>query len=244
MLGAFTTNNQCLLFDTPPLLESRATVEGTEPHCNVWSRTDMSMKGVGCLNHNPQHDTSDKSSECPSASFDCETKHISEWGCILMTTGRSSRSWNKLYMYGEDLLHLWSEQGTLIITQQHDFTLIEAKLLDFDLSCLSGIICLDQIHASRLFLVWYNLLFIILRELSSKAQPVLVHMQTKLCVQSPASIDGSEGHVKLFQLCTLTFSTRTIIILLSINLGIMACKRELEPTVKWIIWVPASLVPL
>lgn len=46
---------------------------------------------------------------------DCETPH-SGWGCILMTSGHSSRCWKPLYRYEVDLLWKWIELGGLIIT--------------------------------------------------------------------------------------------------------------------------------
>jgi hypothetical protein len=54
---------------------------------------------------------------------DCETKHISGWGCMLMTTGHCSRCWNTLYMNEVDLLWVWTGWGASIITfhnLQHD----------------------------------------------------------------------------------------------------------------------------
>jgi hypothetical protein len=36
--------------------------------------------------------------------LDCETKHISGWCCILMTTSHCSRCWIALYIYKEDLI--------------------------------------------------------------------------------------------------------------------------------------------
>jgi len=41
----------------------------------------------------------------------CETKHISGWGCVLMTTSHSGRCWNALYMYEVDLIWVWSGWG-------------------------------------------------------------------------------------------------------------------------------------
>jgi hypothetical protein len=44
---------------------------------------------VGCFNHNLQQDTSQKPRESPiitTVTGDCETKHISGWGCILIMT--------------------------------------------------------------------------------------------------------------------------------------------------------------
>jgi hypothetical protein len=66
----------------------------------------MSMKWMGCLNHDLQHNPSEKPRESPTTACDCETS-ISGWGCILMTANRSMRCGNTLYVYGEDLMRVW-----------------------------------------------------------------------------------------------------------------------------------------
>jgi len=55
----------------------------------------MSMTGVGCLNHNLQHDTSQYLRESPIATLteNWESEQISGWVCTLVTTGHSSRSY-------------------------------------------------------------------------------------------------------------------------------------------------------
>ena len=57
--------------------------EGVETLLYIWTRPVMSMNWVGCLNHNIHLNPSETPSESPTA--------ISRWGCILMTTSRSSR---------------------------------------------------------------------------------------------------------------------------------------------------------
>jgi hypothetical protein len=65
--------------------------EGAETlYVYIWTRPVMSMKWMGCLNHNIHLNPSETPSESPTA--------ISRWVCILMTTGRSSRCWNALYI--------------------------------------------------------------------------------------------------------------------------------------------------
>ena len=63
----------------------------------VWSWPDMSMKWVGSLNHNLQHAASERPSESPLLLRD--TKHISGWGCVHMTTSHSGRCWNAFYVW-------------------------------------------------------------------------------------------------------------------------------------------------
>ena len=44
----------------------------------VQNRPDMSMEWVGCLNHNPQNDPSEKPTHSPTAfDFECEPQHTS-----------------------------------------------------------------------------------------------------------------------------------------------------------------------
>jgi hypothetical protein len=65
----------------------------------------MSMKWVWGPNHMLHFNPMAKQGESPTTpTFDCETKPISGWGCILMTFSHSSRCQNTLYMYEEDLL--------------------------------------------------------------------------------------------------------------------------------------------
>ena len=47
---------------------------------------------------------------------DCETKHISGWGCILMTPSHGRRCSNALYVYELDLIWVWSGWGVSIIS--------------------------------------------------------------------------------------------------------------------------------
>jgi len=72
------------------------------------------MKWVGSLNHNLQHAASERPSESPLLLRD--TKHISGWGCVHMTTSHSGRCWNAWYMYDIDLIWVWSGWGASIIT--------------------------------------------------------------------------------------------------------------------------------
>ena len=86
-----------------------------EVDLKVWSRW-------GVLNHNLQHDPSEKPRESPTATAALsvtvkpKTKHISVWGCILMTTSHSRRYWNTLCMYEVDLPRGWTGLGAPIIT--------------------------------------------------------------------------------------------------------------------------------
>jgi hypothetical protein len=48
--------------------------------------------------------------------FDFDSKHISGWGCILMTTSRSSWCWNTWHVYKLDLLWVWSGWDASIMT--------------------------------------------------------------------------------------------------------------------------------
>jgi hypothetical protein len=57
----------------------------------------MSLKSVGCLNHNLVHASSEKPSESPTATFHCETQHISDCGCIHMTTARAWEAVDHIY---------------------------------------------------------------------------------------------------------------------------------------------------
>jgi len=47
---------------------------------------------------------------------DCETKHTSGWGCILMTPCHGRRCSNALYVYELDLIWVWSGWGVSIIS--------------------------------------------------------------------------------------------------------------------------------
>jgi hypothetical protein len=90
-----------------------AAVAGAETLHICMKLTCYKYKWVGSLNlnhSNLQHDPNEKPREYPTTTFDCdcETKHLSGWCCILMTCSRSSRCWNTLYMYEEDLLWVWS----------------------------------------------------------------------------------------------------------------------------------------
>ena len=51
---------------------------------------------------------------------DCEPKHISGWGYILMTCSHCWRCWNTLYIYKEDLLWVWTGCGVSITSTNID----------------------------------------------------------------------------------------------------------------------------
>ena len=72
------------------------------------------MHWMGGINHNLQHEKPSESPNTPT--FDCETKHISGWGWILMTYSYCSRCWITLYIYKADLLWAWTGWGASIIT--------------------------------------------------------------------------------------------------------------------------------
>ena len=61
----------------------------------------MSMKWMRGLDHNLQHDTSERERISYCRHCDSYTEHISDCGCILMSTGCHSTCWNTLYMYEE-----------------------------------------------------------------------------------------------------------------------------------------------
>jgi hypothetical protein len=46
---------------------------------------------------------------------DCETKHLSGWGCILMTSSHGRRCWNIIYIYEVDLPWVGTGCGASII---------------------------------------------------------------------------------------------------------------------------------
>jgi hypothetical protein len=66
-------------------IQHPATVTGAETLyiCMKWTCYEYEAGRVPQLNL--QHITSEKPSECPNSTFHCETKHISDWGCIHMT---------------------------------------------------------------------------------------------------------------------------------------------------------------
>jgi hypothetical protein len=58
----------------------------------------MSMKWVGFPNHHLQHIASEKlrvrdspTTATVTVTCDCETQHVSGWGCIVMATSHSTR---------------------------------------------------------------------------------------------------------------------------------------------------------
>jgi hypothetical protein len=129
----------------------------------VWSRPAMSMKWVGCLNHNLQHATLVHvryQVNLLLLPLWCETKHISGWGFVLMTTSHSGRCWNKLYMYEVDLIWVWSGWGASIIT----YSMLQVRdqvnllLLPCETKHISGWGCvlMTTSHSGR----WRNALYI------------------------------------------------------------------------------------
>jgi hypothetical protein len=92
--------------------------------------------------------------ESPTPTFDCETKYISGWCCILMTCSHSSRCWNTIYMYEEDLLWVWSGWGASIIM----YSMIQVgtqelllPLYNCETKYISGwnCVCMTTSHSSR-----------------------------------------------------------------------------------------------
>jgi hypothetical protein len=75
----------------------------------------MSMKWVRCLNHNLQHDPSEKLSEFPTAAKAALRPSISGWGCILMTTATVEGA-ETHYICMRKICHDYEVDG---VTQQH-----------------------------------------------------------------------------------------------------------------------------
>jgi hypothetical protein len=71
----------------------------------VCKRSDVSVKWVGYFNHLCYKWESERITY--HWGCDWETKHLSGWGCMLMTTGHCSRCWNTLYMNEVDLIWVW-----------------------------------------------------------------------------------------------------------------------------------------
>jgi hypothetical protein len=95
-----------------------AAVAGAETHyiCIEQSFYEYEVCGVSQTYLNTCYKW--KPRELPTATSVCETRHRRGWGCIPMTTGRSSRCWNALYMYRViDLQWVWSGWGVSNISQ-------------------------------------------------------------------------------------------------------------------------------
>ena len=109
----------------------------------VWRRSDMSVKCIVGCGVTWSHPTAWYKSESKTISYchDCETNHISSWGCILMTTGHNRWCWNALYTYDEDLLWAWSEWGVSIII----YSMMQARN---QVNCLLPLPHLFQEHIS------------------------------------------------------------------------------------------------